>query len=164
MKNKKTNDDEEDTHYETRGGDRWELYQARRKEAGKLKLEDPQHELILQMVVKGSSKTAICRELKIDEVDYDGITNTLEFIKRLEWRMHLDENKSKRIETPQDAITYAQNNLVKVFKSAESDRDKIAALKMIADIGIAEKKNQCANQNNTIPSVEVEENLPESLK
>ena len=124
------------------------------------------------MVIKGVGLDDIVETLQITKEDAESILARPEVMARMEYKQRVQKvsgNTSQvKIFTPQDAIVFARNALVKVYKNSPAAKDKISALKAIGELSMKEieSRKSLPASANSIENKEKEDlnSLPPSLR
>jgi hypothetical protein len=140
-----------------KGGNRYENYAERRRLSGRLALPDKDSENALHFLAEGIEKSNIpeMMEGKITVEQIDALLATSVGQRRLTF---LNQQEDKEPESPDECLKFVKSNLKEISKSAVDDKNKIAALKALADVAIDERKNRPAG------GVQAEGNALDELK
>lgn len=148
------------------------LYKTIKELKGAKRLKDKTAERIILMVIKGVGLDDIVETLQITKEDAESILARPEVMARMEYKQRVQKvsgNTSQvKIFTPQDAIVFARNALVKVYKNSPAAKDKISALKAIGELSMKEieSRKSLPASANSIENKEKEDlnSLPPSLR
>jgi len=100
-------------------------------------------ENIAWLLSDGRTPEEIKAHLTIADDDYTAATTTELFKRRLDYltKQANRKVKLKMPTTPDECLAFAKRSLVKLSKSAETDKTKVDALKALAAVAIDERKN-----------------------
>lgn len=126
-----------------KGGNRYDNYAERRRLSGRLALPDQQAENALHFLAEGIEKADIpeMMEGRITVEQIDALLATSVGHRRLTF---LKQQEDKEPESPDECLKFVKSNLKEISKSALDDKNKIAALKALADVAIDERQNRPA--------------------
>jgi hypothetical protein len=104
-------------------------------------LDDTRAEQIAWLLGDGRTPEEVQAHFKLSSGDYQAITATDLFQRRLTYLTNKNKRKVKLPTTPDECLAFAKRSLVRLSKSADSDKTKVDALKALASVAIDERKN-----------------------
>ena len=136
----------------------YEKYKLTRKVMGKTSLVPYQHEAIADMVANKVPVEHIQLEFKLTPEALQVILDEPMVQRRIAYKLKL---KTPYIpKTAEQCLEYAIKHLVRLGRKAKTDKDKVSALKNVAEIAIELKKD---NKNKAPAPIQVNMDLLDDL-
>ena len=141
------------------GGNKFDKYGMKRRTGGRLCLPDPVDDLIAGLLADGETAEQIVRLTAEHGVTAERVEG-LEEQPLVERRIAYLRQQKRATEdtsvpsTPDQCLAFVKKKLVALASSADDDKNKITALKALADVAIDERKNPSAPNTNN-PAVDL---------